>query len=96
MTTLLALAFVLQIDAGPALMMEGQQVLEGHLEVIIEDSAGGSRTLYFLISGPDRIPLRFVTPPGNLRTGTRVRLRGNYDADGRFVVVSFERLAGAE
>ncbi len=94
MTTLLALAFLLQIHVGPALMTD-EQVLEGHLEVIIEDSAGGSRTLYFLIAGDDRIPLRFVTAPGNLRTGTRVRVRGNYEAGGRFVVVSLERVVPA-
>ena len=67
MTTLLALAFVLNAGVGPALMTDGQEVLEGNLEVIIEDSDGGSRTLYFLITEDDRIPLRFVTAPRNLR-----------------------------
>ena len=95
MTTLLALAFVLQISVGPPLTTDSQEVLEGHLEVIIEDSAGGSRTLYFLITGDDRIPLRFVTAPRGLLTGTRVRVRGNYEAGGRFVVVSFERVASS-
>ena len=108
--TTLALAFVLLTSGGPALTtglagvrpvvgspaaQDAQEVLEGDLEVIIEDSASGSRTLYFLVTGHDRIPLRFVTAPGNLRTGTRVRARGNYEAGGRFVVVSLERVVPA-
>jgi len=113
MTTLLALALLVQAGIGPAQtpgsacarpaasrvsgtgLQDAQEVLEGNLEVIIEDSSGGSRTLYFLITGRDRIPLRFVTAPRNLRTGTRVRARGNYEDGGRFVVVSLERVVPA-
>jgi len=92
---LLALALVLNVGIGHSLMTDAQKVLEGNLEVIIEDSDGGSRTLYFLITDDGRVPLRFVTAPRNLRTGTRVRARGNYEAGGRFVVVSLERVVPA-
>jgi hypothetical protein len=78
-----------------AAVQDAEEVLEGNLEVIVEDSAGGSRTLYFLITGQKRVPLRFVKAPPSLRTGIRVRLRGNYEAGGRFVVVSFERVPAA-
>jgi hypothetical protein len=91
-TTLLALAFVFTAGFGPALMTDAQEVLEGSLEVIIEDSERGSRTLYFLVAENERIPLRFVTAPRNLVTGVRVRVRGNYEAGGRFVVISVERV----
>jgi hypothetical protein len=68
-------------------------VLEGHLEVLIADSDGGSRTLYFLISNDGRVPLRFKVDPPNLTTGTRVRVRGLWDADGTFVVGEIEKAA---
>ena len=73
-----------------------EETLEGSLEMLIEDSANGSRTLYFLKRSSDRVPLRFVTPPRNLRTGMQLRVRGNYETGGSFRVVSFERVAAAE
>jgi hypothetical protein len=72
-----------------------EEVLEGDLEVLIEDSGRGSRTVYFLTRGDERIALRFATSPRNLTTGTRVRVRGSYEAGGSFLVVSFERVAPA-
>jgi hypothetical protein len=66
-------------------------VLEGHLEVLIEDSDRGSRTLYFLISSDSRVPLRFSVDPPNLTSGTRVRVRGSWEADGTFVVGAIEK-----
>ena len=61
-------------------------VLEGTLEVLIEDADRSSRTLYFLISDHRRVPLRFSRVPENLVTGTRVRVRGRWDADSALVV----------
>jgi len=90
---LFALALVLSVGVGPSRVTDAPKVIEGNLEVLIEDSSGGSRTLYFLITEDARIPLRFVTAPRNLRTGTRVRVHGDYEPDGRFVVVSLERVA---
>lgn len=67
--------------------------LEGKLDVIIEDSAKGSRTEYFLTIGDRRVHLRFASaPPPNLTTGTRVRVRGRWQADGTLVVSGIERL----
>ena len=71
------------------------EVLEGDLEVLIEDSGRASRTVYFLTRGSDRIALRFATPPRNLRTGIRLRVRGSYETDGSFRVVGFERVGSA-
>lgn len=73
-----------------------ETVLEGYLEVIVEDSDAGSRTLYFLISGNNRTPLRFATDSPDLPTGTRVRARGHYEAGGRFVVVRLERVVASD
>ena len=66
--------------------------LEGAIEVLIEDSNGSSRTIYALLTDDRRIPLRFATDPPNLTTGTRVRLRGRFEADGTFEVRALERL----
>lgn len=67
-------------------------LLEGTMEVLIEDSDQGSRILYFLISGDRRAALRFLSPPPNLTTGTRVRVRGRWAEDGPLIVTTFERL----
>ena len=67
-------------------------VLEGTVQVVIEDSDQGSRTLYFLISGDQRVPLRFTNPPANLTTGTGVRVRGQWADDGALIVTTFERI----
>ena len=72
---------------------EANEMLEGTIEVLIEDSDQGSRMLYFLlISSDQRVPLRFASPPPNLTTGTRVRVRGRRAEDGALVVTSFERI----
>lgn len=65
-------------------------MLEGHLEVLIEDSDRGSRTLYCPISDDGRVPLRFIVDPPDFTTGTRVRVRGLWEADG----TSFGRMSG--
>jgi hypothetical protein len=72
---------------------QADETLEGGVEVLIEDSESGSRTLYFLISGGRRIALRFTVKPGNLTTGARIRAAGRYERDGTFVVARFERLS---
>jgi hypothetical protein len=72
---------------------QADMVLEGVVEVIVEDSVSGSRTLYFLISDDRRIQLRLSVHPPNLTSGTRVRVVGRYDEDGTFVVSTLEKLS---
>ena len=79
----------------PAGKPGSEAVMEGDLEVLIEDSDRGSRTLYFLLSGDRRVPLRFLTDPPELVTGTRVRVRGRWDQDGTLVVTSIEAVRSA-
>ena len=67
-----------------------EAVLEGTLEVLVEDSDRSSRTLYFLLSGDARIRLRFLTDPPQLVTGTPVRVHGRWNDDGTLVVTSIE------
>jgi len=76
----------------PVGQSEAETTLEGKMEVITEDSDQGSRTLYFLIVGDRRVPLRFTARPLNLITGTRVRVRGQSDPDGTLVVSAIEKL----
>jgi len=76
----------------PAGQAAAETTLEGTVEVITEDSDQGSRTLYFLVAGDRRIPLRFTARPLNLTTGTRVRVRGTSEPDGTLVVTTLERL----
>jgi hypothetical protein len=81
------------VQGSPSSQKQVPLVLEGYVEVLIEDSARGTRTVYFLVSEDGRTPLRFVVDPRNLTTGTRVRVGGEYEADGTFVVSSLERLS---
>ena len=76
----------------PAAGEQATAVLEGTMEGVIEDSAQSSRTLYFLISGDQRVPLRFMSPPPNLTTGARVRVHGRWADDGALIVITFERI----
>jgi hypothetical protein len=76
----------------PAAGTQATEMLEGTVEVIIEDSDRSSRTLYFLISQDRRVPLRFMSPPPNLNTGTRVRVHGRWAEDGALIVITFERI----
>ena len=71
---------------------EADTTLEGKVEVVTEDSAQGSRTLYFLIVGDRRVPLRFTTSPLNLTTGTRVRVRGRWEHEDTLLVIAIEKL----
>ena len=80
------------IQMMPVVQSEAETVLEGSLELLIEDSDQGSRTLYFLITADRRIPLRFTSKPQNLTTGARVRVRGRWEADDTLVVTAIERL----
>jgi hypothetical protein len=76
--------------AAEAAPQPAETVLEGDLEVLVEDSAGTSRTVYFLIAGSQRIELRFTAVPPAFITGTPVRVRGRWDG-AAFVVSSMER-----
>ena len=71
---------------------QAQVVLEGHLEVLIEDSTRGSRTTYYLILDDRRLSLRFTARPPDFPTGTPVRIRGAYEPDGSLLVSGVERL----
>ena len=76
----------------PVTQAEAETTLEGNVEVITEDSSQGSRTLYFLIVGDRRVPLRFTTRPLNLTTGTRDRVRGRWEPDDTLLVTAIEKL----
>lgn len=81
------------VGAAPLTQPAAETVLEGELEVLIEDSNTGSRTLYVLVAGNQRVPLRFTINPPGLSTGTRVRVHGHWDPEGTLVVTSFEKLS---
>jgi len=83
---------VCRIPSPASIQTDADVVLEGTLEVLIEDADRSSRTLYFLISDHRRVPLRFSRRPANLVTGTRVRVRGRWDADSALVVSELTRL----
>jgi hypothetical protein len=76
----------------PVTQAGAETTLEGNVEVVIEDSAQGSRTFYFLIVGDRRVPLRFTTRPLNLTSGTRVRVRGRWEPDDALLVTAIEKL----
>lgn len=69
-----------------------ETVLEGTLEVLIEDSQQESRILYFLKSGDRRIALQIERPPPNLTTGLRVRVSGGWIDSDSFRVTTIKRL----
>ena len=57
-------------------------VLEGQLEVLVEDYADGhSSVRHFLKTPDDRIELKFAGKAPNLPSGTSVRVRGQAQAD---------------
>ena len=66
-----------------------EAVLDGTLEVLVEDSNQGSRTLYFLNADGMRVPLLFSRSP-NLVTGAHLRVRGRWTASSELEVTSFE------
>jgi hypothetical protein len=76
---------------SPAVASDGEVVLEGTLEVLVEDSNAGSRVLYFLVTDR-RVQLHFTNRP-NLSTGAHVRVRGFADASGDIDVNTIEVLA---
>ncbi len=69
-----------------------EAMLEGLLEVLVEDSTQGSRTVYFLTTADARVALRFSRSP-NLLTGAHIRVRGRWTAAGELDVASFEVVA---
>src|SRR6185503_11420115 len=78
-------------DGAPAAQSvpsDADATLDGTLEVLVEDSNGGSRILYFLIN-ERRVPLRLANRP-NLTTGTHVRVRGRWQPEGEFEVTTLE------
>jgi hypothetical protein len=80
--------------AAPLASVERQvaeTVLDGTLEVLIEDSPEGSRILYFLKSGDRRIALQITRPPANLTTGLRVRVSGSWIDSDTFRVTTIKR-----
>jgi hypothetical protein len=78
--------------AVPPAQADAEAELEGLLEVLIEDSKTSSRTVYVLVAGSQRVPLRFASDPPALSTGTRVRVRGRWEADGALAVTALDRL----
>src|ERR1051325_6004323 len=75
----------------PATVSDGEVVLEGTLEVLVEESNAGSRILFFLVTDR-RVPLHFANRP-NLSTGAHVRVHGHLNASGDMDVQSIEVLA---
>lgn len=67
-------------------------MLEGTLEVLIEDSDRGGLIHYSLKSGGRRIALRIERPPANLTTGLRVRVSGGWIDSDTFRVSTIKRL----
>src|SRR5262245_39587832 len=57
-------------------LIENDEDTEGDLEVLHEDGPAGSRYLYFLDRGADRLSLHFVDSKPGLQTGDRVRVSG--------------------
>jgi hypothetical protein len=57
-------------------LVEQEVTEEGELEVLHEDRDPGSRYLYFLKTGAERLSLYFAAHPPTLLTGTRVRVTG--------------------
>jgi hypothetical protein len=88
---------ILVLAAGSAVRSTAYQpdrsvILEGSLEVLIEDQKERSRILYFLVTEKERIPLRFREHPPRWTTGTRVRVRGEWQTDHVLLVSGIDRL----
>jgi hypothetical protein len=56
--------------------VEEEVDVEGTIEILHEDRDPGSRYLYFLRVGPDKLSLHFAGRPPTLLTDARVRVRG--------------------
>lgn len=77
----LSTLFVLQATV-PAHAAGKPAVLEGELEIRIEDYPDGSaRTRHFLQTAQGRLELRFSRMPTTLPSGSRVRVRGNAEGN---------------
>ena len=79
-------------SVAPVERQAARTVLEGTLEVLMEDSEQRGRILYFLKSGDRRIALQIERPPANLTTGLRVRVSGDWIDPDTFRVVTLKRL----
>jgi hypothetical protein len=73
-----ALPSAVRATLAPAVQpyIEEEQEVEGELEVLHEDSAGGSRYLYTMQAGGQRLALHFAADAPALQTGDRVRAAG--------------------
>jgi hypothetical protein len=87
-------ALLVAIQGAPPDAPETDVVLEGDVEVLVEDSERSSRVLYFLLPEDGRrIALRFTEEPPELATGTRVRVHGRWARNGALDVISLEVLS---
>jgi hypothetical protein len=79
-------------ESTPNATPSADAVLEGTLELLIEDAPPASRIVYYLIAEGRRVTLRISRPSGDLVTGDRVRVRGVWNTDRTEVTVdSIER-----
>ncbi len=89
------LTLLLIVSAGSIAFAQGNRAaapgevqIEGVLEILVEDSPTGARTLHFLKSADRRYVLQFPgKPPARLRAGSHVRVRGT-QADGTITLTS--------
>jgi hypothetical protein len=86
----------LVFGVGPGELLPQQTgqsvVVDGTLEIIVEDQKERSRILYFLVVDQQRIPLRFQARPSQLTTGMKVRIRGVWQPDHALLVSRIDRL----
>jgi hypothetical protein len=79
-TAALAALSILALFHAPVRAADTPVVLEGQLEIRIEDYPDGSaRTRHFLHTDQGRRELRFSGKPATLPSGSRVRVRGHAD-----------------
>src|SRR3990172_7333365 len=77
LAAVLILSFSSRATEPSTLEQSRHEIQIGELEISVEDYAGTSRTLYFLYTGNERLPLDFGdNPPKHLRTGAFVRVNG--------------------
>ena len=74
-----ALPAAIRASLPPAVQayVEEEVEIEGELQVLVEDYAKKSRTLYFLETAGERLALHFAAdPPTDLLTGSQVHVKG--------------------
>jgi hypothetical protein len=78
-----------QVAAGPPPILIADTEVEGEVEVLVEDSPTGARTLHVLHVGQQRIPLNVAdNSRPSLETGMRVRARGRLNANGTMTLAT--------